>query len=1715
MVGDLLSLAFLPAAERKTYRRVFWSFFEDTKRPHPDQALLDPLFEALERLHALDLKPGTFVRVASPSRGTLLADRRTDLFLSLLLRCVGMAGGNATPWYETFNGFVRSFVAARSDARLVPGLEAMIPGSALTLALNAVAGLDDPDGGTTLPEPPRLPGALRVIAGDAEASGIGGLFTLIGDAFYGLHDHDFVVHTHSMFGGFQRADAKSLRLERKGLHHLNYFKSDAPSRAPLFNALAGEHRDFRPLREDERITRGMTKLLKLDPLSARSPQAWVKSWSERPELNGKPVLVVLPGIMGSELAQDGRSVWIGLGAMLSGRLTALELDPAKPDVTSLKATGVMSVAYERLLEAASRQFRVMAWPFDWRRSLVDLGADLRRQLDTLLDTTRQGALDGGGEPTLHLLAHSMGGLVARAALFHRDPVRFNDPAAEPSRDDGHFDTPTWLALKRRGGRLLMLGTPNLGSYAPVQLLAQQHRMSQLLALMAREVSGEDLARYGTGFDGLLQMLPADAPAAVGDLFQDASWQTLQRRVPSVRRPDPRTLKRAREWRDWRDRSFRQLRDAADPQVLYVAGSGLTPVELALPAEPGGALDFVQSLEGDGTVPWSSRLAPAQTWYADCGHGDLGDHPDAFPAYFELLRQGRTRNLPQLPPLGWQEVASRAAGAGAVPAATLRGSAIPGTPPSLPEDPAAYALGLTGDRGDRSRARLPEPPIEVNLVHGSLDYARFPLIVGHNLEECLAGGTRRVDEKLDGQLQRMLDLKLFVGADRTSAYLRPPARDHRPPAYPGALVLGLGAIGELTPSSLTATVTRGVLRYAFEHLTRDCWVEGEGPLPLRLSTLLIGTHMQAVSFRDSLAGVLMGVWNANQHLARDTGGRIARVVELEIIEIFEHSALDAAYELERLLRNPDWARRVNWPGGTLQTRAGGLFGYRRRDGDNVWQRLIVTQSPLGGLRFELIAERARVEATQVRSDVASLSSFIQQLSDDGVVAAGSGRDEERALGQVFFQLLLPQALKGRMTNFEPTVLVVDDRTAGYPWELMTPPEDDAGAGDVRPLAVQAGLVRQRVTAEFRALPQTLNTFEALVIGAPSTARWKDRDGAPLRFAELPGALAEARDVEARLRQDTRPWRVTALLGAEVTARQVRMALLARPYRLLHLSAHGAYDLWVSDVEVYGATQKLRKTGVLLSDQEVLSAADVEQMGNVPEFVFINCCYLGRDPDRASLAPIQRNDPEMAAGLALKFIQMGAKAVIAAGWQVQDDAGALFARCLYDGLLTDGLDFGTAVLEARRSVRDAHGGNTWGAYQCYGDPNWRFVASGAGDHQAPGGSSHLRGSEFAKSAGELANQLQKVSAVSGDKPRDALRRQLREVLDTLARDPVRKGWLSDSQVASALSMAWRELGEYQLSLDAAQLGSRQVDSLLSMRDIEAAANSLVRTGSTASVRQADELLKTLDLLETQLVKAGSGKGRRKANAAAADTAPAVSLGQAERSSLRGSIQLRSAAARLKSDTGSAVDANEYIPEEDLAKTVADLARAAEGYADSYLPQREAKGPADRRCFALANALLCAGLAALGGDATQTSLAKLAKPPGSWSLDTQALLEELKACELSAQFWHYTGAFELRTARALLLVALGQVPKGATGPAGTVADAAGAWLDEELGVARRQLEIALVRWPSPAEKDSLTVRLRLMRAVCDQSTDGDKAGRLRVIEHVRAAAALLNGGGPARRG
>ena len=155
----------------------------------------------------------------------------------------------------------------------------------------------------------------------------------------------------------------------------------------------------------------------------------------------RDIVVVLPGIMGSVLRKDGRDLWALSGSSvldairtLGRNIDRLTLKDDPPDADDL-GDGVTADAlfptvhllpgfwkidgYTQLVQRIEREFQVergknfFEFPYDWRRDNRVAARRLKRQSADWLRTRREG---GYGDAKLVLLAHSMGGLVARYFL---------------------------------------------------------------------------------------------------------------------------------------------------------------------------------------------------------------------------------------------------------------------------------------------------------------------------------------------------------------------------------------------------------------------------------------------------------------------------------------------------------------------------------------------------------------------------------------------------------------------------------------------------------------------------------------------------------------------------------------------------------------------------------------------------------------------------------------------------------------------------------------------------------------------------------------------------------------------------------------------------------------------------------------------------------------------------------------------------------------------------------------------------------------------------------------------------------------------------------------------------------------------------------------------------------------------------------------------------
>jgi len=319
-----------------------------------------------------------------------------------------------------------------------------------------------------------------------------------------------------------------------------------------------------------------------------------------------------------------------------------------------------------------------------------------------------------------------------------------------------------------------------------------------------------------------------------------------------------------------------------------------------------------------------------------------------------------------------------------------------------------------------------------------------------------------------------------------------------------------------------------------------------------------------------------------------------------------------------------------------------------------------------LQFGVYAGAAREEKKNVYIHPAGIESMIDECS--------TGNRWTPKLATTLFEILIPVDFKEQLKRQGNITWILDKNTAAYPWELL---QDNTA--DAKPLSVNAGMIRQLDTMDYRLKINIVTGNTALVVGEP------ELDGF---LTPLPGALQEAKAVADIIEQNG--FMPTRLFKSN--ARDILQELHAG-YKIVHLAGHGVFN---KDAPQY--------SGMVIGKNYFLTTADISNMSTVPELVFLNCCHLGRTDGGAEA--YYQNVYKMAANIGTQLIENGVKVVVAAGWAVSDAAALRFAQLFYEGMF-DGDCFGDAVKKARAAIYEAFPRtNTWGAYQCYGDPFYKF-------------------------------------------------------------------------------------------------------------------------------------------------------------------------------------------------------------------------------------------------------------------------------------------------------------------------------------------------------------------------------------------------------------------------
>ena len=259
---------------------------------------------------------------------------------------------------------------------------------------------------------------------------------------------------------------------------------------------------------------------------------------------GKRPVIVIPGILGSELinSKTGETVWP------SAFRTSQEGLPISPDLASnrddlvpgkivetLRLARVLPevYVYRDLLEALRRYagYREGDWenpgaddyrdtfyvfPYDWRQDNVSNARQLVRRIERLKAKLQRPDLK------FNILAHSMGGLIARYGAMYGD--------ADLPDGDAPIQ-PTWAGAAHIS-KIVMIGVPNEGSADAFATLIEGYSITEGLRRrvpLLNKLTAEDVVRTPSVFQlmphrGAVKFLDENLQPLAIDLYDPEVWK---------------------------------------------------------------------------------------------------------------------------------------------------------------------------------------------------------------------------------------------------------------------------------------------------------------------------------------------------------------------------------------------------------------------------------------------------------------------------------------------------------------------------------------------------------------------------------------------------------------------------------------------------------------------------------------------------------------------------------------------------------------------------------------------------------------------------------------------------------------------------------------------------------------------------------------------------------------------------------------------------------------------------------------------------------------------------------------------------------------------------------------------------------------------------------------------------------------------------------------
>jgi len=1034
-------------------------------------------------------------------------------------------------------------------------------------------------------------------------------------------------------------------------------------------------------------------------------------------------VILIHGIMGSDLNvtrnRRTRHVWVSLWRILQGRMADLKLNlqggPEKPDV-QVDVIGQNKKVYLPMLVELNNQWEVKPFSYDWRIDIADSADRLAQVVKTF-----------GNRKPVHLVVHSMGGLVSRY-FIKRHPKLW-----ESMKDPEGFAS---------GGRLIMLGTPNNGSYAIPLVMSGKDKVVKMLDLVDVTHNRRQMIDILTTFHGAYQMLPSPFVTLEDDhkqLYRKHHWGSLPVYQPLL---------------DKAAKLHRDIHPVVDTErFIYVAGyNRKTPSRIQI--DRPGVFSFQTTRNGDGRVSHElGRLQGVDTYYVDEDHGSLPRNDDVMSAIHGLLAKGATDVLePTRPsvraepdttykkadeieiiPDEFLQLLDRETRSSDADASRLTWEEQIRAEDMLLDD----YLGETPvkaepfiPKDDEPGAKLEKrPKLTIEVVWGDFTKVEGQVYcVGHYqdvlpqyAEEALDEAISGTDDK-DRQILRQHTLRGVLRGAFGDVDFYPWQTGRGPCRW--VAVAGMGRPGYFGNESQRKLIRK---------LT---WAISSLPKVKTVATVLIGSGEGTLRVKNAVNGMLKGITDA---LGSDNLD--AEIRHLKIVEQYYGRANQIYNEVEKTLQQPWTQEHINLTLKPDVTRGEGSevsdHGVLEMLLNQVIQIPHAERSDAAKQALDTLLKRARETGTNIR-DLRQAVERIKGARENQIpcVRFSSKDDEERKeenptrisffrdgedirvaaisstatvaerilrfdpsivtevaedirtfressiedFPDFLTRLLLPRDFRELISKQAPLVFEFDRWMAQVHWEMMA--QSLESSEDNLPIGINTMMARQLRTTYS---PPPISSrkpneaVRALVIGDPGDP---DKKG-----LNLPGAKEEALAIYELLRSEG--VKVDVRIGAAKVPRDKELRKIKPATRIetLHLLMKGGYDILHYAGHGDFDPKDPDRAGWLFAEG-LLTARELGRIDQAPSLVVANACLSaltsqtlkgGKDVTE------QRSEEALLPSLVDEFFYRGVRNYIGTAWEVNDVGAILFAKTFYKTLFENKKNkIGDAVKVARNTL-----------------------------------------------------------------------------------------------------------------------------------------------------------------------------------------------------------------------------------------------------------------------------------------------------------------------------------------------------------------------------------------------------------------------------------------------